>query len=145
MSKDSLTYQINFNFKVIAISTHLKDYRVSFYLNELLNLKLKKIDNLVVDNKLESSTQTFELQHYTSEEDELEYFLIHNRNNGLNFLPSLSQFDFLLLLKTENEINNQDQITDILKSSPHFQIVYKVEKLPKKENIIIEKNILYTQ
>lgn len=145
MSKDKLTYQFSFNYKIVAISTHLKDYRVSFYLNKLLDLKLKKIPNLVVDNKAEESAQTFELQHYTIEEETTEYFLIHNKNMGLCFLPSLKHFDFLLLIKAENEINNQDQIIEKLKISTHFQVVYKVENLSKKENTIVEKNILYTE
>jgi len=145
MSKDKLTYQFSFNYKIVAISTHLKDYRVSFYLNELLDLKLKKTANLIVDNKVEESAQSFELQHYTSEEEVIDYYLIHNKSMGLYFLPSLKQFDFLLLLKTENEINNQDQIIEKLKSSSHFQVVYKVENLSKKENTIVEKNILYTE
>ena len=64
---------------------------------------------------------------------------------GLCFLPSLKHFDFFLLIKAENEINNQDQIIEKLKISTHFQVVYKVENLSKKENTIVEKNILYTE
>lgn len=145
MGKDKLTYQFSFNYKIVAISTYLKDYRVSFYLNELLDLKLKKIANLIVDNKAEESAQTFELQYYTSEEEAVEYYLIHNKSTGLYFLPTLKQFDFLLILKSENDLNNHDQIIEKLKSSSHFQVIYKVENLTKKENLIVEKNILYTE
>lgn len=140
-----MTYQYNFNYKIVAISTHLKDYRVSFYLNELLDLKLKRIEDLSIDNKQTSSVQSFEHQHYECEEREVNYDLIQNKANGVFFLPSLKKFDFLLILKTENEITNQEKIIDILKESDHFQIVYKVEELSKKENSIIEKNILYIE
>lgn len=145
MTKEKLTYHFSFNYKIIAISTPLKDYKVSFYLNELLDLKLKKIANLTIDNKAKESAQTFELQYFMAEEEAIAYYLIHNKNLGLHFLPSLKQFDFLLILKTENEINNQDEIITKLKSSSHFQVVFKVESLNKKENVIVEKNILYTE
>lgn len=143
--KEKITYQYVFNYKIIAISTHLKDYRVSFYLNEILGLKLKKIDNLVVDNKSDANAQSFEQQQYTDDETLTSYHLIHNKASGVFFLPTLKKFDFILLLKTENEIENQDNIFDLLKASNHFQIVYKVDSLARKENKIIETNILYNE
>lgn len=145
MAKARITYQYNFNYKIVAISTHLKDYRVSFYLNELLNLKLKRVEDLSIDNKTTSTVQSFEHQHYACEETEINYHLIQNKINGVFLLPSLKKFDFLLILKTENEIINQEKIIDILKNSEHFQIVYKVQELSKKENSIVENNILYLE
>lgn len=143
MTKDKITYQYVFNYKIIAISTHLKDYRVSFYINDLLNLKLKKVDDLVVDNKSEEQAQSFEQQVCSNSETETSYHLIHNKGSGFYFLPSLKKFDFILIIKTENEINNQDEIYETLKASSHFQIIYKVDALSRKENKIIETNILY--
>lgn len=145
MAKNKISYQYVFNYKVIAISTHLKDYRVSFYLNSLLNLKLKKVDDLIVDNKSEANAQSFEQQTYIDKDTETSYYLIHNKGTGVFFLPTLKKFDFLFILKTENEIENQEETLNILKNSSHFQMVYKVASLSKKENKIIETNILYTE
>lgn len=143
MAKEKISYQYVFNYKIIAISTHLKDYRVSFYLNDLLALKLKKIDDLVVDNKTEANAQSFEQQQYKDQGKEIYYHLIHNKGSGVFFLPSLKKFDFIFIIKTENNIENQDEIFNILKASQHFQILFKVDSLSKKENKIIETNILY--
>ena len=71
--------------------------------------------------------------------------LIHNKSKGVFFLSSLKKFDFLLLIKSENEIENQDEIITLLKKQDHFQIVYKLDELSKRENNIIEKNLLYTE
>lgn len=145
MPKEKLTYKYHLNYKIVAISTHLKDYRISFYINESLNLELKKIDDLSIDNKNKGIIQSFEQQYYEDTETEKSFHLIHNKSKGLFFLSSLKKFDFILIVKSENEIEIQDEIIALLRKLDHFQIVYKVEELSKKENTIIEKNILYTE
>lgn len=145
MTKDKISYQYNFNYKIIAISTHLKDYRTSFFINETLGITLERTEDLKVDYKTKNIVQSFEIQYFNQEETEVEYFLIHNKSNGVFFLPSLKKFDYLLLIKTENEINNQEEIIKNLGKNTHFQIVYKVNDLSSRENNIIEKNILYQE
>ncbi|MGB0886227.1 MAG: IPExxxVDY family protein [Chitinophagales bacterium] len=145
MSKEKIPYQYDFNYKIIAISTHLKDYRVSFFINECLGITLEKTEDLKVDYKSKNVIQSFEMQHFNQEEIETEFFLIHNKSSGVFFLPSLKKFDYLLLIKTENQINNQDKIIESLNENQHFQIVYKVAELSSRENNIIEKNILYQE
>lgn len=145
MTKEKLTYNYHLNYKIVAISTHLKDYRISFYINENLKIELKKIDNLSIDNKSKGTIQSFEQQYYEDIEAEKSFHLIHNKSKGLFFLNSLKKFDYLLLVKSENEIANHDDIIRLLKQQDHFQIIYKVDELSKREHSIIEKNLLYTE
>lgn len=141
--KETITYQYVLNYKIIAISSHLKDYRVSFYLNNLLGLNLTKIDNLIIDNKKKENTQSFEQQQFIDTQTELSYHLIQNKTQGGYFLPSLKKFDYLLILKSENEIENYEEIFEKIRQSDRFLIAYKASELSKKENKIIETYILY--
>ncbi|HRS53112.1 MAG TPA: IPExxxVDY family protein [Bacteroidales bacterium] len=88
------------NVEFIGISTYLKDYQISLFINKVLNLKLKKIDNLNINyNKQDLS---FSLYYYEDNDNLREYFLISNRSidNGLYMLPLHKQTDFFMIIQS---------------------------------------------
>jgi hypothetical protein len=76
-------------FTLIGISCHLKDYRISYHLNQKLDLSLTKMDDFLG------------YSFYFCRDDDCfnAYYLLGNRGPELILLPDLKQTDFLLLVE----------------------------------------------
>lgn len=123
-----------YNFKVIGISCHLKDYKLSWLLNKALNINLVKRANDIelLSKQGKSLHSVFE---YNNEEDFFNLTLIKNRSEGL-LVSELSNADYFLKLegeidleKTRKRLNEIDAILAL------FPI--DLNKIKSKENFIV--------
>ena len=103
MATKKITYQPKVNYYIIAIASVLKDYRISFYVNQYLHLNLERDEDLVSENKSKESANSFCKYYYLDDKSEFEYFLVQNKQLGKLYLKSLKNFDFLLIVKTIDE------------------------------------------
>lgn len=145
MSKTKLDIPYKCYYKIFAISSSLKDYRASYFINNALNISLKKVDNLIIDNKKKAEVYSYELQKDEDSDTIFDFFLINNKTIGKQLISSLKGFDYLFLIKSEEEINEQPNILSALKAIDQFQIVLDIDKLSARDNNIIEQNIIYNQ
>jgi hypothetical protein len=76
-------------FTIFGISCHLKDFRLSFLLNKMLELEFTKMD----DFKGYSFYFCRDEDHYNS------FYLLGNRGPESILLPELKQTDFILLVE----------------------------------------------
>lgn len=145
MAKTKIFIPYTCNYKIVAIASSLKDYRVSYLINEALEINLKKVDNLIIDNKKKSELFSFEQQNDLDSNSNFQYFLINNKTIGSQLLKSLKGFDYIFIIKSENDISIQEEIFLKFKELQKFKIVLKVDKLSPKDNSLIEKTIIYTE
>lgn len=145
MSKTKLDIPYKCYYKIFAISSSLKDYRAAYFINNSLTISLKKVDNLIIDNKKKSEIFSYELQKDEESDANFDYFLINNKTIGKQLISSLKNFDYLFLIKSDTEIAQQDFLFKQLKTVEQFQVVLDIEKLSARDNNIIEQNILYNQ
>jgi len=143
MPKEKIVMPILYNYKVIAIASALKNYRVTFFINDALQINLKSVDELTIDNKKDG--KVFEYEKYEDIETDIdfEYLLFNNKTIGKQLLPSLKGFDYILIIKSENDITFQEEAYRKLKEIQEFKIVFKVLKLSPRDNSIVEKQIIY--
>lgn len=145
MKKDTLLYPFDLKYQIFAIASVLKDYRISFFINEMLKIDLKRVDDIHIDYKGKIKVEKFE-QFFTEDElSQTSYFLVQNKSAGSLLLSSLKSFDYLLIIASENELENVELIHTQLKSIANIQIVHNVEKLSKNDQHKIEHNILYKE
>lgn len=103
MGTQKITYQPKVNYYIIAIASVLKDYRISFFINQELHLNLEKSDDLLSENKSKESAKKFSKYYFLDEKSDFEYFLLQNKLNSDLYLKSLKNFDFLFIVKTIDE------------------------------------------
>jgi hypothetical protein len=96
-------------YHMLAIVSHLKDYRLAYHINQALGSHLKKFDDLVISNGGEQS-YTWYCCH--EKENHMRVYLIGNSDKGARLIPSRKEIDFFLLIK--NAINTE-KMNDILK------------------------------
>jgi len=97
MVKLSLEIEEDFEFDLIGICCHIKDYRLSWEINRQLGISLKKENDLELNVK--DLSQSFSFYEFLDEDNHLEYFLINNRSDNGYLLPEEKSCDYMLLVK----------------------------------------------
>ena len=87
-------------YHLLAIASHMKDYRMAYCINQKVGSHLKKFDDLAVGNSEED--------HYSwyfcyEKEDHSTLYLISNSNGIQHLIPTKREIDYFLLIK--NAVN----------------------------------------
>lgn len=145
MAKEKLEISYNNDYKLIAIATSLKDYRVSFLINTALDINLKKVANLKIDNKKKAQIYSYQLHIDKSSNADIEYLLINNKTVAKQLLPSLKGIDYVFILKSDKEITAIDTVVKKIKAIKNFNMVLKIDKLATRDRTLVEKEIIYKE
>ena len=97
MSKLVLTIEEDYDFSLIGISCHSKDYRLCWELNKILNIDLIRTKDYDISKKNEKSS--FSFYEFIDESNYLEYFFISNRSKNGFLIPEQKKVDYFLMLR----------------------------------------------
>lgn len=146
------------NYSLIAIHTNLEDFRLAYFINQSLNLKLKKNQNDILINipEGESNFTTFIFEDI---KNDIYWNLFENKNeiliknNKFKFdlfsnakletskkvfmLPEFKKVDYFLKIDHQEKINETELINS-LNSINRISTVYFIEtsKIKNKNNLI---------
>jgi hypothetical protein len=159
LAKHTLEIEFDFDFVLIGISSHEKDYRFCWRINNELKLNLLKKDPLEIKNKKQKTPSFFSF--FWCEEPKLfaEYAVIANASetkrsekmsntlfndlsgadNDSDFLiPEQKQFNYFFVIKGEVETDELDNIIKQIKSIENVQTAVRIDvkTLRSKENLI---------
>lgn len=136
--KYTLEEEYEYDFRLIGISCHEKDYRICWGLNNRLSLSLAKEEGEI--EVLIKKTKEFSkhaLYSYFQEDTENEFSLLNNRSNSGYLVPEQAHADYLFMIKENYDIDIVELISKI-KSIPFVLTAFevKVGELKSKENLI---------
>jgi len=149
---------VSVDYTLIAIHSSLEDYRLAYFVNRELEIKLEKCPNDISFRQKENESTAY-FSRYTFEDDDNDaaWNLIQNKNSiagtqthaipslfsgkghtvftNVYFLPELRTVDYIL--KVENTETEDDVINGLL-AIKHIAIAYKIDhyKLKSKNNLI---------
>jgi hypothetical protein len=137
------TYKLDisdeFDFQLIGISSHEKDYRVAWAINLALGWNLERQEEVTTISKNKKNLSDHGVFSFEAEEDKTMFVLVENRSSTGLLLPSLQQFQYLL--KVENLADGRMQeIIVQLKKSPLILTAYEVSlnAAKEKQNLIFD-------
>ncbi len=161
MAKHILKLEDDYDFVLIGISSHEKEYRICWALNNKFNFELKKIDSLEIKGKKQETAFFFPLFKYENQEEFIEYFVLANlsesksveaKNNTLfkgnanemqssenEFLiPEYKNMNYFFIIKGEV---NADEVEETIRKIKEIDIVQTavnidVSQLKSKQNLI---------
>jgi len=136
MTKKVFKIQENYDFDLIGISSHNKEYRVSYEINKALNIDLKRLS----DHEIQTNKKiiSFPFYQYDDKLNYLNYTLITNIVGNGYLISEKKEVDFLFIIKgifdddyfqkIITNLNNIDLILTAFSINPY--------ELKSKQNLI---------
>ncbi len=126
-----------FDFTLIGIICHHRDYRLCMALNKKLEINLSKEEEYTVFNNKRMEDQFFSFYEYVNEEGD-QYNLISNKSQKGYLIPEQNQIDFLFLLRYMRGPVDDAELIAQLKEIPVILGAYRLEtgKLKSRENLV---------
>lgn len=136
MSKILLNIEEEYEFSLIGISCHAKDYRLSWEINNLLKIDLIRTEDL--DINLKTSIGTFSFYEFIDEDNYIEYFLISNRSSKGFLIPEHKTTDFLLMIKSPSHEQLATELSEKISSLNVVLTSFRIDidKLKSKQNLL---------
>jgi hypothetical protein len=133
LTKHTLDIEYDFDFDVIAISCHLRDYRLCWELNQKLDIQLER-----AEAEQQLGDQFFSLFKTYCDETRTTIQLISNYSESGRLIPELKQADYLLILH-DNARWEIEELIDHIKAVPAVLTAFSVdpEGLKSKENLLL--------
>jgi hypothetical protein len=113
-------------YSLFGISCHLKDYRLSFLLNQKLELALIKMDDFTMIAGQGKVPDIFSFYFCRDEDHYNAYYLVSNRGQEGVLLPDLKQTDYLLLVEGPFKKNQSDKLLDVIRSIPNVLTAFGI-------------------
>jgi hypothetical protein len=136
MSKMILLADFEYDFQLIGISSHAKDYRLSWELNKKFDINLVKEEEVVFSSK-KSGIKEFSMYFYQDDLEERDVRLIGNKSGGSYLVPEKKAADFFLMLYDYNSLEINEMMREIRKINvvlTAFEL--DVNTLKSKENLL---------
>ena len=139
MSKVLLTLEDAYEFTLIGISSHTKDYRLCWELNKYVELDLIRTEDLEINSK--DVVGKYAFYEYLDEENYLDYYLIANRGNNGYLVPERKTFDYLLMIKGDVEDYQEEELLGKIRSLDHVLASYSIDpnELKSKQNLFPQR------
>ena len=137
MAFHTLEIEDEYDFEIIGVSSHEKDYRLAWSLNKTLGWRLVRIEDAVVEGK--RSTTHHARFRWTHPVDQTVFTLIDNKTPEGTFMPDLMQFDYLLKIELPSESSMKKLQSGLRKTD--FVLAFQrqeVDKLKYKDNLLDE-------
>ncbi len=95
MSKHVLKVKGEYNSRVFGINTTFKDFKLAHFLNKELDIELKRMDDLKMD---EPHNTPYSFYYFDQGENANVLNLIQNHSGGMRLLAGKPPFDFLFVI-----------------------------------------------
>ncbi|PJB14375.1 MAG: hypothetical protein CO118_08875 [Flavobacteriales bacterium CG_4_9_14_3_um_filter_32_8] len=142
MAKLLLSLDEEYDFLLIGISCHAKDYRLCWELNKLLNFDLTRANDLEIitnNRNKKNEINSYSFYEYGDEEYYLDYYLIANRGNHAYLIPEQKKVDFFLMIKGNLSEQNLKKLLININSLSLVLTSFTINpnELKSKQNLII--------
>lgn len=136
MSKFSLEIEEDFEFFMLGICSHVKDYRLCWEINKEFDIQLQKESDLEVISNGEMKSYSFNTYENTSNPND--FYLIGNKSELGYLIPEEKKCDYFLIVKGPIEEDQEVDIIKRLNASKNILTCYPIEAadLKSKNNLI---------
>ncbi len=86
MGRHTLKIEYDYDFVLIGISSHEKDYRLCWALNNALEIELTKTESLEIKSRKQDTPSFFSLFKYENEDEFKEFFILSNLSENKQFV-----------------------------------------------------------
>lgn len=140
MKKYSLNTEVDYDFLMLGISCHYRDYRMAWLLNQHLEINFSKTDPYTLFEKKNNQEFEFPLFIFDDEENYLFWNLVSNKTLGQLIIPEKKEFDYFVIIKGSYDFIDKDQLINKIKNIPGIILCSELfpESLKSKKNLFFE-------
>src|SRR5690606_21615958 len=139
--KTKLIVQYDYEFELIGVSTTVKEYKLAWAINNLLNIRLVKDKDLEMTFK--NNTYVI-ISNFMFETENSVFRLLRNKSfdQGVGsqgfLLPELKNFDYIILISGFEDTYSIEELTQKLKTLTEIDYLQRIDidQLKSKENLI---------
>lgn len=157
MAKHTLEIEFDYDFVLIGISSHEKDYRLCWTVNNALNLQLSKQESLEIKGKKQTTPSFFSFFLFEKQDDFIDYAIIANLSESKTveqttstlfdaldesdneyLIPEQKQMNYFFLIRGEIENEEVNEIIQQIKEIENVQTAVRIDvkSLRSKQNLI---------
>ena len=136
--KRLLEFEDEYDFSLLGISCHAKDYRLCWEMNNALSMDLEKGEPIIGKGK-DDEENHFSTSEYFDEDNHLQYTLISNKFNGKLLIPEHPQLDYFLKL---NGPQHDYELEDIKQRVQNIDLVLAALEVNPK-NLKSKLNLVF--
>jgi hypothetical protein len=120
--------------RIIGISSHENDYRLSWALNNQFNISLKKVEDLIIEVPEKDTPLKFSTYLFYDENSNIQYKLLSNRCENGYLLKEYKNIDYILHLKGNFDNNDINYILQKIKKNECvlFSFIIDINNLKNK-------------
>ncbi len=136
MSKLTFSLENEYDFELIGISCHSKDYRICWSLNNALKTNFKRIEDYEIQKKNEIIN--FPFFEYIDEDNNIEYFVIANKSSEGYLVSEKQSIDYFLVLKGSVSDKLVENLAKKVKEIDVVILAHRIDvnELKSKQNLL---------
>ena len=138
MNKTTLKFELDLDFKLLAISSQLKDYVFCFKINKQLSIDFCKISDLELPFNGGNENNYFSRYYFLLPDIETEFYIVANKGSEGFLIPEMKKADFFILIRNYIDQDELKQFIMQINKIPEVLAALEVDpkKLKSKENLI---------
>ena len=138
VSKFTLEVEYDFDFILLGISCHEKDYRISWALREKLGVDLCRGEDLEINTRKAGESGTYVVFESFSEDNDSSIFLVANRCESSFLIPEHKSCDYFLIARGGYDLGDQTEMLQKIKEIPFVLTAFVIEpqSLKSRQNLI---------
>jgi hypothetical protein len=138
LNKTTLKFELDLDFKLLAISSQLKDYVFCFKINKQLSIDFCKISDLELPFNGGNENNYFSRYYFLLPDIETEFYIVANKGSEGFLIPEMKKADFFILIRNYIDQDELKQFIMQINKIPEVLAALEVDpkKLKSKENLI---------
>jgi hypothetical protein len=126
-----------FNFLLIGIASHSKDYKLCYNINKYLNFDFCRTTN-DYSITIKEENFSFPMYEYIDDENLLEFYLFANKSKNGYLIKEFKNIDYLFMIKGNIDIVEVNEYIDKLKEVNGVLTAFpiNIDELKSKEHLI---------
>jgi hypothetical protein len=139
LNRKILSFELDLDFILIAITSQLRDYRLCYHINKELYIDFRKVADYCLSLFAGSEPLQFSQYFFKIEASETEFYLIANQSTAGYLIPEMSNINYFLLVKNHFDQEDLDDMLMRLNRIENIESVMQVNPLHLKSN----ENLLF--
>ena len=139
MNRKILSFELDLDFLLVAITSQLKDYRLCYHINKELNADFRKINDYELNLFAGNEPMQFSQYFYQNKTSETAFYIIANRGATGFLIPELSSVNYFMLIKDHFDDEDFNNMLSRLKRIENIKKAVKIDPIKVKSN----ENLLF--